>query len=143
MRPQDLKQFFDKEKNGGPLSASTFNEELLWSETDSTRTLTVKIKMPKDQALDMKVEKRTIHLSGKIQTKNSLSQFSRIVPVPADCDPISVKMGVDKEGFAQMTFKKIHPSRPSTNQNQPKPKIFLTPKEETKPAPPSGEGLAI
>ena len=43
---------------------------LEWSETDAARILKVKIKMPKDQALDIKIEKNQIKVSGKVKSAN-------------------------------------------------------------------------
>lgn len=113
---------------------------LEWSETDAARILKVKIKMPKDQALDIKIEKNQIKVSGKIKNANQMSQFSQAVSVPSDCDATQAKIEVDKEGYAQV----ILPKRMATK-TKALPKTEPTPgsSEEKQPVAPSGQGVAI
>lgn len=136
LNPQSFGNAFESEPFGGINSRNVGSLE--WEETDRARILKVKIKMPKDQSLSIKILKNQIKISGQIKSANRVSNFSQIEPVPSDCDPSQAKIEIDKQGFAQVILPKIIPSS-NKNRLSPKPEV----NEEKQPVNPSEHGVAI
>lgn len=134
MNPQGFGNAFDSNPfEESPQSDSVFE----WSETDTNRLLKIKMKMPADQALDIKIAKNQIKVSGTIKSANGTSQFTRVVSVPSDCDATKARMETDKEGYVLITLPKYISS------TTPKSKIRTAPKDERKPVDPTEQGLSI
>lgn len=137
---EDIQELLDP----GSKTQAQSSADLVWDETESSRILKVKIKMPKDQPLDIKIEKNLIKISGKIKRANPQSHYSlsQILSVPQDCDSTQAKIEVDKEGypvisFPKLTSLKVKSRKDFKNKNENKNE------DEKVPAPVSGKGQSI
>ncbi len=88
-----------------------------WTETASERVLVLKLDLPKDSPLDIKIEKEIIHVSGKTirrrvspqgESLEEEMQFQKVFPVPSDCDGTSAKFEND-EGKIKIRLPKRSP----------------------------------
>lgn len=85
-----------------------------WSETDSTRTLTVKVQQIKDKPLDIKIQNGMITLKGQTQASmgnvKSVSNFQKSYSIPSDVDQSSPEFENTSEQIL-IKFKKLNPSK--------------------------------
>lgn len=136
LRPRGFGNAFDQDffDQVAPQSGGDFE----WAETDKARILKVKMKMPADQPLDIKIAKNMIHISGTVKSANGTSQFQQVVSVPSDCDGTKARIETDKEGYAQIILPKRFASAP-------KDKSISKPKDEDErqPVSPTQQGLSI
>lgn len=138
LRPRGFGNAFDQDffDQVSPQSGGDFE----WSETEKARILKIKMKMPADQPLDIKIAKNMIHISGTTKGANGMSQFQQVVSVPSDCDGTKARIETDKEGYAQIILPKlIASSLKKIDKSVPKPKDD----SDRQPVSPSQQGLSI
>ncbi len=138
LRPRGFGNAFDHDFFEEVAPQSGGNIE--WLENDKARILKVKMKMPADQPLDIKIAKNMINISGTIKSANGTSQFHQVVSVPSDCDGAKARIETDKEGYAQIILPKRFAS---SFKDQTKPTSTPKSEEERQPVSPTQQGLSI
>ena len=115
-----------------------------WVESETHKTLKIKVKQIKDKPLDIKIQNNEIKIKGEVESveergKNKIIRkvnFERTFEMPDDVDKTSPEFENGKDGFMQIKFKKL--SAKSIHKKVTAPK-----QDERIPVAPDSKDLSI
>ncbi len=138
--PEDFfqQQKFDQFFRGLPSDSFDQSADGQWVDAASERILILKLDIPKDSPLDIKIEKGIIHISGKNKRRRTSQQggeiveevqFQKAFPIPSDCVAGSaqfenradeIKIRLRKRSHPEKVIPKATPSTPGIQPLAPK-----------------------